>query len=127
MESRNINETLKELKTEEFIWIIYIGIIALSFYSNYFEKKYFINNDLASREKYQTLLILIFSILIVAYLYFLKSSYNSLKKLKRSDTNKKKLLTISSYIGSLLIFISGVIFLFIAIADEEIDVEIAFN
>ena len=32
---------LKEVETEEFIWIIYIGIIFLSFYSNKLEKNYF--------------------------------------------------------------------------------------
>ena len=31
------------------------------------------------------------------------------------------------FIGSLLIFISGVIFLYIAFSDESLDVEIAFN
>lgn len=127
MKSRELSEKLKELKIEEFIWIIYIGIIALSFYSNYFERKYFLNNDLTSRENYRTLLIIIFSILIVVYLYFLKDSYDSLKQLKVKDTYNKKILTLASYIGSLLIAISGFIFLFIAIADEQIDVEIAFN
>ena len=43
------------------------------------------------------------------------------------DSNKKKNLTVLSLIGSLLIVISGIIFLHIAIMDEDIDVEIAFN
>ena len=37
-----LNSKLKELKIEEFIWIVYIGIIILSFYSNSLEKNYFI-------------------------------------------------------------------------------------
>ena len=122
-----INNKLKEIKIEDFIWIIYIGIIILSFYSNSLEKKYFLYNDLLSKEKYRKILIFIFSILIVVYLYFLKDSYDSLNDLKLNDSDKKKNLTYLSFIGSLLIAISGFIFLYIALNDEDLDVELAFN
>ena len=49
------------------------------------------------------------------------------KDLNNNDTKKKKILTYASFIGSALILLSGIIFLMIAIVDEEIDVEIAFN
>ena len=68
--NNELNDKLKQLKIEEFIWIIYIGIIALSFYSNKLEKNYFIYNDLNSKEKYRKTMIFIFSILILVYLYF---------------------------------------------------------
>ena len=122
-----IEDKLKEIKIEDFIWIIYIGIIILSFYSNNLEKKYFLFNDMISKEKYRKTLILIFSILIVVYFYFLKSSYDSVKELKDSDTEKKKYLVYLSFIASLFIFISGVIFLYVAYYDQDIDVELAFN
>ena len=118
---------LKKLRIEEFIWIIYIGIIVMSFHANRFERKYFIYNDLESKEKYRNMLILIFSILIIVYLYFVQDSYNDIKSLKPYDTDKKKNLTYLSFLASLLIAISGFIFLYIAIMDEEIDVELAFN
>ena len=122
-----LNEKLKQLKTEDFIWLVYIGIIFMSWYSNNLERKYFIYNDLECREKYRKTLILIFSILIVVYLYFLKDSLDDLQSLKACDSSKKKKLTFLSFVGSLLIAISGVIFLYIAYMDEEIDVELAFN
>lgn len=99
----------------------------MSWYSNNLERKYFIYNDLISKEKYRKLIILIFSILIIVYLYFLKDSYADLKSIKSNDTNKKKNLTFMSFLGSLFIAISGFIFLYIAIMDEDIDVELAFN
>ena len=40
---------------------------------------------------------------------------------------KKERLTYASFIGSLLILISRVIFLIIAIMDNNIDIELAFN
>ena len=84
-------------------------------------------NDEKSKKEYQNLMIIIFSILFVIYYYFTKDSYDDLKNINIFDTKKKKNLLYLSFIGSLLILISGVIFLIIAIVDDEIDTEIAFN
>lgn len=127
MNCDEIERKLNQLKIEDFIWLIYIGIIVMSWYSNYLERKYFINNDLKSKEKYRKIMIFIFSILIVVYLYFLKDSYDDIKNINTCDSNKKKKLIYLSFIGSLFIAFSGFIFLYIAINDEELDVELAFN
>ena len=123
----DIQNRLKEIQIEDFIWIIYLGIIALSFYSNYLEKDYFTNNSIDSKYKYRSIIIFIFSVLVIVYAYFLYDSYQSIKSLKDSDTDKTKLLTYLSFYASLLIFISGLIFLFIAINDENLNIELAFN
>ncbi len=122
-----IENRLKEIKIEDFIWIIYIIIIILSFYANSLEKKYFIFKNQNAKEKYRKIIIFIFSILIVVYSYFLISSINDINNLKESDSLKKRKLEYLSFIASLLILISGIIFLYIAINDENIDVELAFN
>lgn len=127
MNNEELNKRLKQLKIEDFVWIIYIGIIFMSWYSNYFERKYFIYNDLESKEKYRKIIIFIFVILVVIYTYFCKDSYEDLKNLKPYDSEEKKRLTFLSFIASLLIVISGIIYLFIAIKDEDVNVEIAFN
>ena len=127
MNNEKLNNKLKELNIEDFIWIIYIGIIFLSWYSNSLERKYFLTNDQESKEKYRGIIIIIFSILIVVYLYFLKSSIDDLRELKPTDSPKKKKLVYLSFIASLLIAISGAIFLYIAISDEDLNVELAFN
>lgn len=127
MNKKELEEKLKQLTIEDYIWIIYIGIIFLSYYSNSLERKYYVFNDTKSKEKYRKIMIIIFSILVIVYLYFLKSSIDDLKKLKINDTNKKKRLVYLSFISSLLIAISGFIFLYIAISDEELNVELAFN
>ena len=127
MSYEQINKKIKEINTEDMIWIVYIGIIILSFISNSLEKKYYINNDIESKEKYQKIMIVIFSVLLIVYIYFLKSSVESIKNLKSSDSKKKKELVYLSFFASLLIAISGVIFLYIAIVDSNLDVELAFN
>lgn len=127
MWNEELNRRLKQLKAEDFIWIIYIGIIIFSLYSNTLERKYFLYNDHESKEKYRKIMISIFVILVIVYTYFLKDSFDDVKSLKPYDTKEKKRLTKLSFVGSFLILISGIIFLYIAIEDEDIDVELAFN
>ena len=122
-----LSEKLNQLKMEDYIWLIYIGIIFTNWYANNLERKYFIYDDLVSKDKYRKIMIFIFSILIIIYLYFLKSSFEDIKNLKYYDSDEKRYLTYLPFAGSLLITISGFIFLYIAIKDEDIDVELAFN
>ena len=127
MNYKELNEKLKELKIEDFIWLIYIGIIFLSWYSNSLERKYFVFNDQVSKEKYRKIIIFIFSILVIVYFYFLNDSYNSYKNIKPNATEKERELLFLSFVGSLFIAISGLIFLYIALEDEDLNVELAFN
>ena len=127
MINEEIEEKLREINIENFIWIIYIGIIIASWYANTLEKKYFLYDDLKSREIYRKIIICIFAVLIIVYLYFLNDAYDAIKKLTPYDSQEKINLTKLAFVGSLLITISGFIFFYIAIQDENIDVEIAFN
>lgn len=127
MNNNELCEKLRQLDIEDFIWIIYIGIIFMSWYSNGLERKYFLYSDEQCKEKYRKTMILIFSILVVVYIYFLKDSIDSIRKLKENDSYEKKKLVFLSFFGSLLIAISGFLFLYIAFSDQDIDVELAFN
>ena len=127
MDPDKLNEKLKEIKTEDYIWIIYLGIIFLSWYANSLERKFFINMDEESKNKYRHVMILIFSVLVIIYIYFLKDSWESFKNIDKINNNKTKELITLSFIASLLILISGIIFLYIAYKDENLDVELAFN
>lgn len=120
-------DKLEDIKEENIIWIIYILIIILSYYANSKEKNYILYNDNNSKYQYQYLMILIFSILVIIYYHFTNSSYKDILKLNNKDSNKKIILTNASFIASFLVLISGIIFLAIAVLDENIDVEIAFN
>ena len=123
----SIEERLKELRIEDFIWVVYIGIIFLSWYSNNLERNYFLYKDINSKEKYRKIMILIFSILLVVYYYFLNDSVSSINNLGSNVSIEKRRLNYLSMIASLLIFVSGIILLYIAINDRDIDVELAFN
>ena len=127
MNYEELNSKLKQIKIENYIWVIYIGIIFLSWYANSLEKKYFIYNDLCSKDKYRHVMIFIFAILTIVYFYFLKDSYQDFKNISKNDSCQKQNLVFLSFIASLLIFISGLLFLYIAYKDEQLDVELAFN
>lgn len=118
---------LEDIKIENIVWIIYIGIIILSWYANSKEKKYLLYDDLLSKKEYQNLLILIFTILVIIYFYFAKSGYEDILNLTIYDSPKKQMLTKFAFIGSFLILVSGIIFLILAILDDEIEIELAFN
>ena len=127
MSNKDLENKLKQLNIEDFIWLIYIGIIFFSWYSNFLERKYYLYNDTNSKNKYQHVNEVIFTILIIVYLYFLKSSYEDVKKLRPTDSSKKRKLVYLSFYAALLITISGAIFLYISFADNDLDVELAFN
>ena len=127
MNNSEVKKRLKEIVNEDRIWIIYLGIIILSYISNYYESKYFLNNDLISKEKYKQIVTIIFAILVVVYLYFLKSSVDDLLNLKNTDSIRKKRLVYLSFIASLFIAISGFIYLYISLVDDNLDIELAFN
>jgi cation transport ATPase len=116
----NIEERLKELDIEDFIWIIYIGIIILSFYANIIERKYFIEKDQKSCDQYRLIMFIIFLILIIVYGY---TVIESIKGLKKNNSTFQYMVAIAS----ILIFISGILYLIIIIYDENIETEIAFN
>ncbi len=118
---------LKDIKVENYIWIIYIGIIVLSWYANSKEKDFIINKNENSKKEYQALMILIFTILLFIYYYFTIDSYDDVRELTSLDSKKKIVLRYASFVSSFLILISGIIFLIIAILDDNIDTEIAFN
>ncbi len=115
----NDNERYKKIAVENIIFYIYFIIIALSLYDNYLEVIYLQNKTEANKQNYRQLLILIFLITTIIYIYFAYDSYKDLA------TNQK--YSRLAFIGSLLVVISGLIFLYIASTDEYIETEISFN
>ena len=77
----NYQERLKEIKIENYIWIIYLVIIMLSYYANHFEKDYFLTKNENSKNTYRKLNSIVFVILIIVYSYFEKDILED-KKIK---------------------------------------------
>ena len=124
--NNNISKRLKQINIENNIWLIYIIIIGLSFYSNKLEKDYFINHNINSKETYREINTIICIVLIFVYSYFekdaIESFFNNINK-----TSKQKQYDTLILIASTAILISGFIFLYIILDDKNLDSEIAFN
>lgn len=116
---------IKQIDIENNIWIIYFIIIGLSYYGNYYEKDYFKNNNIKSKEIYQKTNTIVFTILLVIYSYFEKEAIASLKE--NNKNKRQKEYDILSLIATTAVLISGIIFLYIIIDDKNLDEEIAFN
>ena len=125
--NEDIIKRLKTLEVEDFIWLILICLILLSFYSNIIERDYLITGNEIQKHNYRTLTIFIFSTALLTYLYYANDSKKQYQELKATDTDKKKRNVTLSYIASILIVIAGVIFVYIAITDTELDIELAYN
>ena len=127
MNCKELNNKISQLNIEDFIWIIYLLIIIMSYYSNHLERNYYLTNNVNNKNRYRKIMVIIFCILIVVYVYFLKNSVDDLNNLKPTDSEKKKKLVTLSFLASLFIAVSGFIFLYIAVVDEDLNVELAFN
>ena len=123
----NKEEIIKQIDIENFIWIIYLGIIFLCFISNDFEKQYYETNNSDAKESYRLLNIIIFSIVFLVYIYYFLGSYNSVINLKDTDSGNAKLFNTLNFVASLLVVIAGGIFLYIAVSDDDLTTEIAFS
>lgn len=121
------NQIIKQIETENFVWIIYLFIIGISFVSNYFEATYYKTGSNKAKDKYRILNIFVFSVAFIIYLYFFKGNYDTVKELNSLDSKSKILFNELNFIASILILAAGAILLYIAIFDKDLETEIAFN
>ena len=123
--NQNIKKRLYQIQMENNIWIIYLFIIGFSFYANYLEKDFFLTNNQNSKETYRKINTAIFTVLIIVYAYFEKDAIESFKEKEKSTIQQKYDTLI--LIATTAILISGFIFLYIILEDENLEEEIAFN
>ena len=118
---------LEEIETENFVWIIYLFIIGLSFLANKFEKDYYIKGNIDDKEKYRTINTFIFSVALVIYIYFFRKNFDTVKNLKCNNSYDKVRFNQLNLTATTLVVIAGIIYLYIAIKDKNLETEIAFN
>lgn len=121
------NKIIEEIQTENFIWVVYLFIIGVSFLANAFEINYYKTGDKNAKEKYRLLNIFVFSVALIIYLYFFKGNYKNVQTLNCHDTKSKILFNELNYMASILIVIAGTILLYIAIYDKDLETEISFS
>lgn len=99
-----MEDSLKELKTEDFVWIIYIFIAIFAIVSNYYERKYYYFNIYKDKRSSRLINITIFEVAIIIYFYFLY------RNLKHAKENRYSFLAI---FASVLFVVAGAITLYV--------------
>ncbi len=112
-----MDEKLKNLRNEDFIWLIYIFVSIFAIISNKLEKRYYLFRSYQDKKMYKYINITIFIIALLIYLYFVSLD---LKNKRRTIDSKLHLF------AALLFFIGGIIYLYLEIKNFNSE-EIAIN
>lgn len=121
----NINELIKKIEIEDYIWIINFFIIIFALISNQYEKEYIINKNKRYKKVYKNINICIFIILFIIYSYFAYGRLKTVNKEKNIPLNKEILIDEANLIASILILLGSFIYLIDEIIDnKEINVEL---
>ena len=116
---------LKEIKTENIFFGIFIILIIMGYYANNQELDYFLNKNEISKQKYYYIMIITFIIVVSISAYYFYQSYQEVINLKNKAYSKEKEYAYLELIASSAALIAGLIYLYIAITDTNIEAEIS--
>ena len=123
--NNELEKRLREINTEDMIFIVFIVIIILSYIANDYEKKYFINGDDNDRLRYYHIQIFVFFIVVIINIYYVLSSYKELVDLSCDVSYKKRKYAYLDLVAGIFALIATSIILYIVISDKDIEAEIS--
>jgi len=95
--NNNLEEKLKNIDEEDFIWFIFIILFILKMYSNKVEREYRINKDENCRKRYHEINEFTYIVAIAIAIYYIYKNWNT-------DNRKVSIITNVLSIIGLLIF-----------------------
>lgn len=119
----NLSQTLKELKYEDFIWIVYSFIVLGALISNVLERDWVIKHDRKKFTEFHFINTAIFFVSFLIYLYFVYLSYKRLKEMKSYQSIKEVFFNEANFVAACLFLIGGLIYLFTEISSNDINTE----
>lgn len=117
---------IKEIRVEDFIWVINFFIVLFALMSNDFQENYVKTHNKKSFNTFHTINIDIFIVIFLINVYFLHLRYKSLKALKPTATKQEILNTNLNYIAAILIVIGTFAYIYTEISGANIEEEISF-
>ena len=124
--NNNINEQLKRIRIEDFIWVINFFIIFFAFMSNDYEENYIKTRNKKSSRIFHTINIDIFIVIFLINVYFLYLRYQALQNLKSTSTKQEVLNANLNYLAAFLIVIGTFIYIYTEMSSANIEEEIPF-
>ncbi len=112
-------QNLENLEIDDFIWYIYIFIVAAALYSNKLEREYLLYNDKKKQSEFHTINAVVLTIGFFIYIYFV---YRGYEKYRKKNTLSSQL----NLIATILFLVAGGILLYLEVVyrDEENELEI---
>lgn len=117
-------ERLKQIEIEDIIIGIFFILLILAYSANQAEKNYFIYGLEDDKRKYYYTQIFIFIVVVIVNIYYLNQSYKEMINTNKTINPQKAKYTYLSLIANIAVLIGGLIILYIAITDTDIDAEI---
>lgn len=96
-----LNDDVKRIKVEDYIWIIFIILSLLSIYANHDELKYIALHDKKYKNEAKSIGKFTLEISILIYIYFLLRNYDSYNKC----SCKEKKLYSTKVFGSIFVLV----------------------
>ncbi|MBE6157100.1 MAG: hypothetical protein E7161_05130 [Firmicutes bacterium] len=100
---------LKQLKQEDFIWLIYFFIVIFALVANRFEENFLLTQNKTSQKYGQKITTTILIVAFFIYLYFTLISFDNLEYLKRNSNNKDIKVAFERLIANILFLVAGAI------------------
>lgn len=115
------NNKLQEIELENNIIIIYFILLFIYLYANTIEVNYIKYGNDEDKEKYRTLLYIVF---ITTFLISLFFTIDSIKDLNNKDEEEIYKLKELSTIANILVLFASIIIIYIIYKDKDINLEI---
>ena len=122
-----MNNKIKDIKRENFIWITYFFISIFAIISNYYEEKFVKTHNIKNFKTFKNINTTIFLIAFFIYLYFVYLNYRNVSTLKKNASKKKVLYSNINFIASILFLIGGIFYLFTESTSNEIEEDIGLS
>lgn len=114
-------EKLKEIKIENFIWIIYFFITISALVSNYYEEDYIKTKSSKDYRIFKNINVTLFTVAFFIYLYFVYLNYKNISNLRKNTSQKKVLYANINFIAAILFLIGGILYLYTEINNNDIE------
>ncbi len=115
----DLNQILKELDTEDLIWIISLFTSIFAIYSNQLERSYVKHKNPRDQKRFKTINITIGIISFFIYLYFLLLSFSRFRENNPNTSFKTLKIREANFVAASLIVIASVIYIITEILSDD--------
>lgn len=103
------NRQLKQLKEEDFIWLIYFFIVIFALVANRFEENFLLTQNKSSQKNAQKITTTILIVAFFIYLYFTLVAFDNFEYLKQNGNSKDVKVAFERLIANILFLVAGAI------------------